>query len=84
MTLGLMPPIGTEVQAFFGSHKYRAIVSKHGKVAPHIRFKLKNGRIVEGRATILPHGSPTGVTYRGYLAQMFDSSFYGAKPKGGA
>lgn len=72
----LMTPIGTEVQAWFGSHKYRAFVFKHGRVAPHIRFKLKNGRVIEGRATILPHGSPTGVTYRGYLAQMFHPSFY--------
>jgi hypothetical protein len=73
----LMPPIGTSVQCWFGSHTYRGVVSKNGKVAPHVRFKLKNGRVIEGRATILPHGAATGVAYRGYLAQMYHPTSYG-------
>ncbi len=69
----LMPPVGTAVRCWFGPYVYQGVVTKHGKVAPHVRFKLKNGRVVEGRATIRPHGSPTGIIYRGYLAQTYPS-----------
>ena len=75
-TVSLKPEVGTEVNAFFGAHSYRAKVSRYFKDFPHIRFKLKNGRIIAGRATILPHGVSTGVQYKGYLAQMFHPSFY--------
>ncbi len=73
----LMPPIGTEVECYFGANKYRGYVCGHGRVAPHVRFKLKSGRLVTGRATILPHGVSTAVTYRGYLAKMYHPTAYG-------
>jgi len=67
----LIPPVGTVVKCYFGSHVYRGKVVKHGRVAPHVLFTLKNGRVIQGRATILPHDASTGVVYRGYLAQLY-------------
>lgn len=66
----LMPPIGTELWCYFGANRYRAKVIAHGSKYPKVRFKLKNGKVKEGPATVIPPG-PTGVTYSGYLAQMF-------------
>ena len=64
------PPVGTRLMCFFGANKYRGTVVKYGRKWPVVRFTLGNGKVKEGRATILPHGAPTGVTYVGYLAQL--------------
>lgn len=65
----LMPPVGTKLNVFFGPRTYRGEVVRHGRRFPRVRFTLKNGKVKEGPATVIPPG-PTGVTYSGYLAQM--------------
>lgn len=73
----LMPHVGFTIQAFFGGNSYRAKVVAHGKKYPVIRFTLKNGRVVEGPATVLPHDEPLGASaYYGYLAKMLHPSCY--------
>lgn len=71
----LMPPVGTEVNCYFGAKRYRGRVVKHGSKFPWVRFKLKNGKVKEGPATVLAHDDHRAI-YKGYLAQMFHPTAY--------
>ena len=65
------PPVGTMVICYFGANKYRGTVVRYGRTEPVVRFTLRNGKVKEGRATILPAGAALGVEYSGYLAQLW-------------
>jgi hypothetical protein len=72
----ICPPIGTVVQVWFYANSYRATIVKHGKKHPVVRFKLKNGRVIEGAATVLKHGADHPAKHHGYLCHMYRPDFY--------
>jgi hypothetical protein len=66
----LRPPVGTKVRCFFGPNNYVGEVVAYGTKYPKVRFRLKNGKVKEGRATIIAKDDYLGRTYAGYLAQI--------------
>ncbi len=69
----LKPAVGTELWCYYGRYRYRGKVVAHLAKFPVVEFKMKNGKVKRGRATVIPPG-PIGVTYVGYLAQMFGAA----------
>lgn len=67
----LMPPIGTLVTSFYLGASHTAEVISLGRHYPVIRFRLKNGRVVCGRATIVGLGELPS-KHKHILAQIRD------------
>lgn len=80
----LRPPVGTPVYCYFLGNRYAGKVVGYGRAAPRVRFQLKNGRVIEGPATVLPPGDWMGNgIYRGYLARLRGRADLGPQFTGG-
>ena len=72
----LQPDVGIMVTAYYYANKYAAKVISHGKKYPKVSFRLRNGRQVEGYATIIEHDAPLPEKHRGYLCRMYHPTAY--------
>lgn len=48
------PPIGAKVRVFYSAHTYTGEVVGHGPKYTKVKFKLKNGKVLERMAGVFP------------------------------